>query len=334
MGFLATIVNYLFYSSFVLLPVNQTVCKSVEPCPIEWDAPMHGHIELQMEKNETWSSTTDSGKSFLSVIVDQTTTNYDWVVPHYLTQFWEHPKRVILTNLDTSASYYSDEFTITGVTVGSNLSTVLNSDSNVLISWMGNANSNTFGVYLTQDGNIFETIEPAVLPVNYTYDWKVPYLPSKEFNIMIRSNDTYTYAMTQSFQIATTTTTTTTTISSSTISTSPEKNVTRSPSMKWYYILLIALGLIFIVCIGSCIYMKCCFVKHNSPNGRVYPQRGIGMQNNIYDSTAHPLPLPPHLPRIIQNTVYDRHTPIYNNKPQTINLYESVKPEYNVLSRI
>ncbi len=49
---LSSLFNYLFYSS-IILPNGNTVCKGSDICPIEWESPMHGHIEIQMEDNSS-----------------------------------------------------------------------------------------------------------------------------------------------------------------------------------------------------------------------------------------------------------------------------------------
>lgn len=223
-----SLLNYLFYSS-LLLPNSSTICKGSQMCSIEWNDQINGHIEMQVKDNNTWTSTTPDGKSYFSIIVDSSIIKYDWIIPHYITQTWESPKQIVLANLDNSEHYYSDQFTIPGVTLYPGLSSIITSNTQIPLTWKSN-DLTTFGIYLLYGDDNIDTIEPPFLPSNYTYYWKVPYIPSKEMSIMVRSIDNNTYDVSPVFQIATTTTTPTTTLTTTPTSTLTTSTLTTTPT--------------------------------------------------------------------------------------------------------
>ena len=161
--------QYLFYGS-LLLPNSSTVCKVTEMCPISWVQPMNAHIEVQVSTgNNTWKSTSEEDKSFLSVIVDDSKTTYEWGVPQHLAKKWEAPKRVVMTNLNTKKEYYSDDFTVRGVTLFSNLTPTITSSTYVPISWMSNEEER-FRLYLIKNEDTIEKVgDDTLFPQNYTY---------------------------------------------------------------------------------------------------------------------------------------------------------------------
>lgn len=315
----SNLINYLFYSSRILLPNNYTVCKGTEVCPIEWDIPIHAHIEVQMESNSTWSSMTDTGKSFLSVIVDKTSTNYEWNIPHYLTKLWRHPTRVVIGDLENvNNNLYSDNFTITGISIESTVSDMLKSETSVPIQWTSNDNNSTFGIYLINNGNVIDMISSPILPTNFTYYWDVPYLPELDLSIMVKSIDNTTYDTSDNFQIATTTSTTTTT----SITTIGNNTTHGDPILhNSWYVLLIVFGSIITLFVLIYIYVKCCILTSKIGNKvHPYPTRvtGHGVQNPIYEGNNMRVPssnnrrpsfgvkvLPPILPRIHTNNIYE-----------------------------
>lgn len=303
MYFISGLFNYLFYG-MLLLPNSSTICKGSDKCPIVWDNPIDGHIEIQIATNNSWTSETDDGKSYLSVIVDRTTNQYDWLVPQYITQTWEQPKRVVLANLDDSQHYYSDEFTISGVTMYTGLSTQITSSTHVPISWKSNDNT-TFGIYLTNGIDIIETIEMPTLPQNHTYLWEVPYIPTQDMNIMVRSYDNMTYDISPRFQIATTTTPTTsptssltttftTTVTTVQTTTATSFDVDNSYNdIQWWLIAIIIFSCVLTLYAIIYVLINVCFDKKRS--SRVYPSA--------------------HKPPVLTNPVYDtrRSTSFYNN---------------------
>lgn len=292
MYFISSLFNYLFYS-MLLLPNSSTVCKGSDKCPIIWDNPIDGHIEMQLASNNSWTSETDDGKSYLSVIVDRTTNQYDWLVPQYITQTWEQPKRVVLANLDDSQHYYSDEFTIYGVTMYTGLSTQITSSTHIPISWKSNDNT-TFGIYLTNGMDIIETIEMPALPQNHTYLWEVPYIPAQDMNIMVRSYDNMTYDISPRFQITTTTTPTTmvTTVQTTTATSFDVDN--SYDDIQWWLIAIIIFSCVLTLYAIIYVLTNVCFDKKRS--SRVYPSLA-------------------HKPQVLTNPVYDtrRSTSFYNN---------------------
>lgn len=288
-----SIINYLFYAS-IILPNATTVCKTTNTCPITWDNSIqsHAHLEVQMkDDNDTWQSTTTTGKSFLSVIVNEDTNQFEWFVPHYLGQFWENPKRVVLEDLSTSEKYYSADFTVPGITLDMNISSQsIDSNSEVPISWSSNDDT-IYGLYLLQDDIIIDTIHNVTLKTNSSFIWNVPYIPNQFLQIMIRSVDEKTYAMTDYFSILTTTTTLTTTPTTPT--TTPAIDTTNTTDIGWYYILLIII--VFSVSIAVCIYKVVPILYSNK--GRVSPSSiRASHQNPVYDTnrynskTRRPLP--------------------------------------------
>lgn len=347
---LATLFNYLFYSSLIL-PSNETICKGNSICPIVWETPMHGHIEIQMDDNNTWSSTTDIGKSFLSVIVDESSTTYEWDVPQYITQFWEQPKRVVLADLESGEHYYSENFTITGITLETDISGPLNSQTTLPITWSSNDNSQSFGVYMMQDNSIIETIEDTILPANYTYYWNVPYKPNIDFSLLIRSSDNKTFVRSGNFQILTTTTllTTTTPIITPTTEIIPTTDISDA-----IIALIIIISLIIILCLAIYLYAKCCLNDDYVGCGvstRVHPQpiTRNNVSNPVYENrTKHHnvdicMPVPPRqlppLPRnqrIITNEIYDSQ-PVYAKLNLQGTKFKSIDPaniiNYNHLSQ-
>lgn len=299
------LLNYLFYSS-LLLPNSSTVCKGSDTCPIVWNNPINGHIEMQLKHNNTWTSTTSDGKSYFSIIVDSSTTNYDWIVPQYITQTWENPKRVVLANLENSEHYYSDQFTIPGVTLYSGLSSIITSNTQIPLTWKSN-DITTFGIYLLYGDDNIDTIEPPLLPSNYTYHWEVPYIPSQEMSIMVRSIDNNTYDISPTFQIATTTTTPTTTLTT-TLTTTPTTTLTTTFNTTasvdtiadqlsiWLWVLIITSAVIGMIGILYIIYSIC-----YSEKNRIHPSRNPpALVNPVYDTSSSNI---------------QRQSSFYNNRP-------------------
>ena len=294
-----SIINYLFYSSLVL-PSNETVCKGNTLCPIEWDSPLHGHIELQLAENNSWSSTTDIGKSFLSVIVDESSTSYEWDVPQYITQFWQQPKRVVLADLESGEHFYSDNFTITGITLETDMSGYLNSQTTLPITWSSNDNSQSFGIYMIEDNTIIETIEDANLPANYTYYWDVPYKPNINFSLLIRSSDNNTFVRSSNFEILATTTLTTTATTSTTATTTTTGTTTETTTPTTTIVptneisdaiiaLIIIISLLLILCLAIYLYINCCL---------------DGYTGCCYSTRVHPQPITRNN---VSNPVYEPH---------------------------
>ena len=312
---------YLFYLTTTLInhPNSTTICKTSDFCSITWDDSLdtHAHLEVQVKNsNNSWESTTSNDKSFLSVIVDENSNSYDWFVPQYLGQYWRNPKRVVLEELASGNKYYSADFTVPGITLEMESSSLqLDSHKKIPVSWSTNDNSK-FGLYLMQNDNIIDVIQNETLPPNSSIDWLVPYIPNEELQIMIRSEDLKTYAITDVFQIAVTTTTTptttltttpttthtttptTTTTPTSTQTTTITTNTTLIPTetttdinIVWYILIpiFVILGIMLLYLFYWLIVILYC--SSNKVNPQPQPRSFIRNQNNpVYDGGRRPLP--------------------------------------------
>ena len=334
--------SYLFYAAISLItqPNSTTICKTSDVCSIEWSDTIssHAHLEVQVKDNNSWISTTTSGKSFLSVIVDEDSYDYNWFVPQYLGQFWETPKRVVLEDMTTGEKYYSADFTVPGITLDMNVeSNVLDANSNVPLSWSSNDNSQ-FGLYLLQDEIIIDTIHNVSLSPNSSYEWTVPYLPNQLLQIMVRSVDENTYAVTDTFEIAETTTTVTT----SGTTTEEPLDPTRDIDVHWYILIpifiIIGLGLVYLV--FTYIVTTCCSMKKTknrinriSPSNPIYCGTSVDVKhsisNPVYDRNPNSLP-PISSPtnfRLVSSYTYPDEN-IYEEAPD-----HSPTNQYNKLNR-
>lgn len=338
---------YLFYAatSIISQPNATTVCKTSEVCSIEWEDAVssHAHLEVQvLNNNDSWVSTTTSGKSFLSVIVSEDVSEYDWFVPQYLGQFWETPKRVVLEDMTTGEQYYSADFTVPGITLDMNASSnILKASTDIPLSWSSNDNSK-FGLYLMQDDVIIDTIHNVSLSPNSSYVWNVPYIPNQLLQIMVRSVDGNTYAVTDTFQILETTTTTpTTTISTST--STPSITNTREINPGYYIsIILISFGVIIILILAYYLIPAYCNSQSQhrvSPKPPRMPREIQNMINPVYEPSpenrARPLPpiSEPMNFRIIGSYQYPDNN-IYEeapSQPNNINEYNKLKRGGRVL---
>jgi len=344
--------SYLFYAAVSLInqPNSTTICKTSEVCSIEWSDTIssHAHLEVQVKDNNSWISTTTSGKSFLSVIVDEDSYDYNWFVPQYLGQFWETPKRVVLEDMTTGEKYYSADFTVPGITLDMNVeSNVLDANSNVPLSWSSNDNSQ-FGLYLLQDEIIIDTIHNVSLSPNSSYEWTVPYLPNQLLQIMVRSVDENTYAVTNTFEIAETTTTVTT----SGTTTEEPLDPTRDIDVHWYILIpifiIIGLGLVYLV--FTYIVTTCCSMKQTksrinriSPSNPIYCGTSVDVKhsisNPVYDRNPNSLPAisPPTNFRLVSSYTYPDEN-IYEEAPDhtttTTNQYNKLNRERIVVNGV
>jgi hypothetical protein len=333
---LTTLINYLFYSSsaFFLSPNSSSICKTTEVCPISWDNNIssHAHLEVQVQReNGNWSGTTLTGKSFLSIIVDETTTDYNWIVPQYLGQYWESPKRVVLEELDTKTQYISDDFVVPGVTLLMNRSQTqpLESTESIELSWATNDNT-VFGLYLLDGSQERETIHNATLKANSSFIWTVPYRPSQSLQILIESIDANTYTLSEAFEIATTTTTTsTTTTTTTTTTTNNTAYINPAPvdnSIPEHWVIVIIIVSV-IVSIGTIVYFAQKSIMKQSHQQQIYPSiRGTGHNNPIYDTGRIPTISPPSDFRIV--TGYS----MYSNAP--CHPSNEIQTSYNHLQRL
>ena len=131
-----------------ILPNSSTYCKTSEICPIKWTNSIHGHLEMQVYKNNEWVSCVNSEQHFLSMIVDETKQEYDWIVP-YLNNYWYLPN-ASLKNLLTNEMIYSENFNILGVTFDSSIKPIVDFNDNIILNWSTNENTSLFRISKTK----------------------------------------------------------------------------------------------------------------------------------------------------------------------------------------
>jgi hypothetical protein len=254
--------TYLFYSAFIT-PNSNTQCYTTDVCPIQWNTNEHAHLAFEMQTNDGWVSSVDSQQHFLSIIIDESVTNYDWNVPWYLSQYWKNPKRMVMKNLDSDITEYSDNFTILGVTFDISIPTSLIYNETIPISWSTNDNS-SFRLELV-DSNKMNTLTPVYyLDSNETYYWPVPDYQSSNLMLQLISmnNKSIDYSNHFSITVPTSTTTTvtttvTTSITSSNTAFMPTEATLNNDFPLWA-IIVIACGTALILCILTYILTKKC----------------------------------------------------------------------------
>ena len=335
-------ISYLIYAAVSLItqPNATSICKTSSVCPIEWSEQInsHAHLEVQVKNdNDHWISTTSTGNSFLSIIVDENTNEYEWFVPQYLGQFWETPKRVVLEDMTTGAQYYSADFTVPGITLEMNAtSNLLNAETSIPLTWSSNDDT-LFGLFLLQDEEVIETIHNISLSPNRSYLWTVPYIPNQLLQIKVQSADENTYAFTDTFQIATTSTTSTTsTTPTSNLTTNDPHEPIRRHSILWYILtpLLIIIGILILYLVYSLTVIFYCSKNRIEPAPTIPSYVPRAISNPVYEGRPSrnsakrgsgvpppPISLPKNL-RIISS---------YNNNKQPI--YEEVPNYYHKLNR-
>jgi hypothetical protein len=130
---------------------------------VEWNMSNNVNLQFQIynDTENSWISHINNNH-FLSIVIDQTTNNYNWSVPLYLSQYWQNPSRMVLNSLDTSLSMVSDEFSIAGIYVNMSLgdsNNILFMNDNVSITWETNANSNVFNVSVYDNTTNYNNIK-------------------------------------------------------------------------------------------------------------------------------------------------------------------------------
>ena len=210
--------HYLLYAS-ILIPNSSTYCKTSEVCPIEWTNSIHGHLEMQVYKNNEWVSYVNSEQHFLSMIVDETKQDYDWIVPYYLNNYWYLPKRISLKNLLTNEMMYSENFNILGVTFDSSIKPIVDYNDNIILNWSTNENT-SFRLELVKQNEEYIRTDSYSLCCNETINWSVPYFNNDDLTKLKLISDTnYSYDFSNLFRIEvpliTTQATTTSTVQSS-----------------------------------------------------------------------------------------------------------------------
>lgn len=130
---------------------------------VEWNITNNVNLQFQIynDTEDSWISHINDNH-FLSIVIDQTTNNYNWSVPLYLSQYWQNPSRMVLNSLDTSLSVVSDEFSIAGIYVNMSLgdsNNILFMNDNVSITWETNVNSNVFNVSVYDNTTNYNNIK-------------------------------------------------------------------------------------------------------------------------------------------------------------------------------
>ena len=291
--------TYLFYSAFTT-PNSNTQCYPTEVCPIQWDTNEHAHLAFEIQTNDDWVSSVDSQQHFLSIMVDASATNYNWNVPWYLSQYWKNPKRMVMRNINSDITEYSDNFTILGVTFDTSIPHSLVYNETIPITWSTNDNS-SFRLELV-DSNKMNTYTPVYnLYSNETYYWSVP--DYKSSNLMLRliskNNKSIDYSNNFSITVPTSTTTTSNTIFFPTESTLHEE-------FSLLEIIIIACGTTLLLCIIIYILSRQCIKNKRNITPVISCPVEINRQvpaflNQIYDGRNN-------LKRqsVITNPVYER----------------------------
>lgn len=130
---------------------------------VEWNMTNNVNLQFQIynDTEDSWISHINNNH-FLSIVIDQTTNNYNWSVPLYLSQYWQNPSRMVLNSLDTSLSVVSDEFSIAGIYVNMSLgdsNNILFMNDNISITWETNVNSNVFNVSVYDNTTNYNNIK-------------------------------------------------------------------------------------------------------------------------------------------------------------------------------
>lgn len=297
--------HYLFYGAF-LQPSAESICRAGEICPIDWNTSTNGHLELELKINNTWDSIVDNQHHFLSIIVDESTQHYDWQVPWYLTTFWEHPKRMVLTDLVTKEKTYSSQFLVPGVAFQNSITSSLYPEQIQTIEWVTNEPNNTLFSMNLEGSTDYGQVVPFILTNNETFEWNVSNYPDPNVRLKILAKDVQTYGYSNTFAILESTTTTITTTTSRQNTTGDNKN----SDEKYIWLLLIITGsLIFVTFMSIIIYHYC---KNNLLSNIAM---GIGGSGSVHpsDSTQRTL-------HAYQNQIYEQSTAKYQNHN---NIYDS-----------
>ena len=154
---------FLKSSAEFIQPNTSSMLYGGEYYNVEWNMTNNVNLQFQIYNNtqESWVSHINNNH-FLSIVIDQTTNQYNWSVPLYLSQYWQNPSRMVLNSLDTSLSVASDEFSIAGIYVNMSLSddnNILFMNDNVSITWETNANSNVFNVSVYDNTTNYNNIK-------------------------------------------------------------------------------------------------------------------------------------------------------------------------------
>lgn len=156
-------IPFLKSSAEFIQPNATSMLYGGEYYNVEWNMSNNVNLQFQIynETQDDWVSHIDNNH-FLSIVIDQTTNQYNWSVPLYLSQYWQNPSRMVLNSLDTSLSVASDEFSIAGIYVNMSLSesnNILFMNDNVSITWETNANRNVFNISVYDNTTNYNNIK-------------------------------------------------------------------------------------------------------------------------------------------------------------------------------
>jgi hypothetical protein len=154
---------FLKSSAEFIQPNASSMLYGGEYYNVEWNMSNNVNLQFQIynDTQDDWVSHINNNH-FLSIVIDQTTNQYNWSVPLYLSQYWQNPSRMVLNSLDTSLSVVSDEFSIAGIYVNMSLAesnNILFMNNNVSITWETNANSNVFNVSVYDNTTNYNNIK-------------------------------------------------------------------------------------------------------------------------------------------------------------------------------
>ncbi len=143
-------------SGQIIVPNSSTTIFGGTLQTLEWNNANTINLKLELNMNGTWND--DDDNHFLSIIVDSHINSYDWNVPLYISQYWSNIARLKLTQLSDNRVFYSDNFTIAGITVD-NIDIIVYSDTNLNISWTSNLDQ-TYNIYLYDNYTTYYNIDP------------------------------------------------------------------------------------------------------------------------------------------------------------------------------
>ena len=194
-------------SGQILVPNSSTTLFGGTPQTLEWDNNNTINLKLELNINGTWND--DDDNHFLSIIVDSHINSYDWNVPLYISQYWNSIARLKLTQLSDNRVFYSDNFTIAGITVD-NIDTLVYSDSSLNISWTSNLDQ-PYNIYLYDNYTTYYNIEPYYRSPIYTiirgvvyqnYSWYIINgINFTNVRLAVISNDGITVGLSNTFSI-------------------------------------------------------------------------------------------------------------------------------------
>ena len=229
----------LIFSNYVISPNKTDIWHINHKYDISWDIndTVNVRLELFDNDNSQWVTHFGNNYHFLSTIVDEDTKKLKWEVPTYLTEYWMNSKRIVVSSLTNQLSYYSDNFTIPGITI--NEIPNINRESH-LIEWNTNHKNHPFSLHLFDTSvnyfNLLLTNPIMTINDNLTkqyYNWSdIPYFTGTDnkYRIGVSCDNNLTWGLSNAFEIIRTTTTTTSTLSTLTTSTTSTQTQTSTTS--------------------------------------------------------------------------------------------------------